>query len=87
MTSKNMSLNNKPFLLKPIGKDYLWGGKRLNDDFSKDVPMQPLAETWECSTHHDGTSIVDSGEFKGLSLADVLSRNPGFFRQALCIFR
>ena len=54
MTSKNMSLNNKPFLLKPIGKDYLWGGRRLNDDFSKDIPMQPLAETWECSTHHDG---------------------------------
>ena len=78
MTSKNMSLNNKPFLLRPIGKDYLWGGRRLNDDFSKDVPMQPLAETWECSTHHDGTSIVASGEFKGLSLADVLRRNPGF---------
>ena len=35
MTSKNMSLNNKPFLLRPIGKDYLWGGRRLNDDFSK----------------------------------------------------
>ena len=78
MTSKNMSLNNKPFLLKPIGKDYLWGGRRLNDDFSKDVPMQPLAETWECSTHHDGTSIVASGEVKGLSLAEVLRRNPGF---------
>lgn len=77
MTSKNMSLNNKPFLLKPIGKDYLWGGRRLNDDFSKDIPMQPLAETWECSTHHDGTSMVASGEFKGLSLAAVLRRNPG----------
>ena len=76
MTSKNMSLNNKPFLLKPIGKDYLWGGRRLNDDFSKDVPMQPLAETWECSTHHDGTSMVASGEFKGLSLAEVLRSNP-----------
>lgn len=77
MTSKNMSLKNKPFLLKPIGKDYLWGGRRLNDDFSKDIPMQPLAETWECSTHHDGTSMVASGEFKGLSLAEVLRRNPG----------
>lgn len=77
MTSKNMSLNNKPFLLKPIGKDYIWGGRRLNDDFSKDIPMQPLAETWECSTHHDGTSMVASGEFKGLSLAAVLRRNPG----------
>ena len=76
MTSKNMSLKNKPFLLKPVGKDYLWGGRRLNDDFSKDIPLQPLAETWECSTHPDGPSGVASGEFKGLSLAEVLRLQP-----------
>ena len=56
MTSKNMSLNNKPFLLKPIGKDYLWGGSRLNDDFSKGIELEPLAETWECSTATDAYS-------------------------------
>ena len=77
MISKNSSLN-KPFLLKPVGKDYLWGGSRLNDDFSKDIPLEPLAETWECSTHPDGPSIVASGEFAGLTLADVLRRNPEF---------
>ena len=76
MTSKNMSLKNKPFLLKPVGKDYLWGGRRLNDDFSKEIPLQPLAETWECSTHPDGPSMVASGEFKGLSLAEVLHLQP-----------
>ena len=26
----SLSNNNKPFLLKPAGKDYLWGGNRLN---------------------------------------------------------
>ena len=36
----------KPFLLRPVGKDYLWGGNRLNDDFSKGINMEPLAETW-----------------------------------------
>ncbi|WP_293831544.1 type I phosphomannose isomerase catalytic subunit [uncultured Phascolarctobacterium sp.] len=76
MTSKNLSLKNKPFLLKPVGKDYLWGGRRLNDDFSKAIPLQPLAETWECSTHPDGPSMVASGEFKGLSLAEVLHLQP-----------
>lgn len=78
MTSKNMSLKNKPFLLKPVGKDYLWGGRRLNDDFSKDIPLTPLAETWECSTHPDGLSTVASGEFQGLTLAEVLHRYPEF---------
>lgn len=76
MTSKNLSLKNKPFLLKPVGKDYLWGGRRLNDDFSKEIPLQPLAETWECSTHPDGPSMVASGEFKGLPLAEVLHLQP-----------
>ena len=42
-------MDRKPFLLKPAAKDYLWGGSRLNDDFSKNINMQPLAETWDTS--------------------------------------
>ena len=47
MTSENMRLRtentgNSPFLLKPAGKDYLWGGTRLNDDFSKEIDLDPL---------------------------------------------
>ena len=68
----------KPFLLRPVGKDYLWGGNRLNDDFSKGINMEPLAETWECSTHPDGTNIVASGEFAGMLLTEVLKSNPEF---------
>ena len=54
----SLSNNNKPFLLKPAGKDYLWGGNRLNSDFGKNIPLSPLSETWECSTHPDGPSTV-----------------------------
>lgn len=68
----------KPFLLKPCGKDYLWGGSRLNDDFSKGIDMIPLAETWECSTHPDGPSTVASGEFTDQTLSDVLKAHPKF---------
>lgn len=45
-------------LLRPTGKDYLWGGNRLRVEYGKDLPMVPLAETWECSTHPDGPSVV-----------------------------
>lgn len=69
---------NKPFMLRPTGKDYLWGGSRLNDDFEKNIDLQPLAETWECSTHPDGPSYVVTGEFKGSELAEVLKANPHF---------
>lgn len=77
MTNKNIHLN-KPFFLKPAAKDYLWGGNRLNDDFSKDIDMHPLAETWECSTHPDGPSIVASGEHAGRTLIEVLKEHPEY---------
>ncbi len=71
-------MKNKPFLLKPSGKDYLWGGNRLNDEFAKDIDMAPLAETWECSTHPDGPSYVEGGEFGGAKLAEVLKKHPEY---------
>lgn len=71
-------MNNKPFLLRPSGKDYLWGGRRLNDEFAKNIDMYPLAETWECSTHPDGPSYVVSGDYTGLSLKSVLEDHPEY---------
>ncbi len=80
MTRKNIRSNegNSPFLLKPVGKEILWGGRRLNDDFSKGIDLSPLAETWECSTHPDGPSTVASGPFAGQTLAEVLRARPEF---------
>jgi len=69
---------NKPFLLRPSGKDYLWGGKRLNDEFEKQIPMSPLAETWECSTHPEGSSWVVGGEYDGMELARILRQHPEY---------
>lgn len=77
MGEQNRELN-KPFLLKPAGKDYLWGGRRLNDEFAKEIDMCPLAETWECSTHPDGLSFVASGNFSGKSLTEVLMMHPDY---------
>lgn len=84
MTNKNIRSKyegsgteyNHPFLLKPAAQDYIWGGRRLNDDFSKDIDLDPLAETWECSVHPDGLSVVASGPFQGEFLRDVLEAHP-----------
>lgn len=85
MTSRNILWNPddgnggaKPFLLRPAGKDYLWGGSRLIDEYGKEGALKPLAETWECSTHPDGTSIVASGERKGRLLSEVLKEHPEY---------
>lgn len=69
---------NRPFLLRPSGKDYLWGGQRLNTEFVKNIDMDPLAETWECSTHPDGPSYAASGAFEGKELAEVLRERPEY---------
>ena len=67
-----------PFLLHPVHKDYLWGGTRLNDDFSKHIASDVVAETWECSTHPDGVSIAASGEWIGMPLDEILRAHPEY---------
>ena len=67
-----------PFLLHPAAKDYLWGGTRLNDDFSKGIASDIVAETWECSTHPDGVSLAASGEWIGMPLDEILRAHPEY---------
>lgn len=69
---------NKPFLLRPATKDYLWGGSRLKNEFGKIADSSPLAETWECSTHPDGQSMVASGPDTGKTLGEVLRMHPEY---------
>ena len=69
---------NKPFLLRPATKDYLWGGSRLKEFFGKNTDSSPLAETWECSTHPDGQSTVASGPDTGKTLGEVLRLHPEY---------
>lgn len=63
---------NKPFLLKPAAKDYLWGGSRLNDDFNLGIGIFPFAEAWVCSTHPDGDSTTSTGQ----TLRLILKEHP-----------
>lgn len=39
-----MERRNEPLLLRPAGKDYLWGGKRLNDEYGKSDVLKFLLE-------------------------------------------
>ena len=69
----------KTVLLHPSGKDYIWGGTRLKREFGKaELQQDPLAETWECSTHPDGPSWVASGPERGLTLGEWLAVHPDY---------
>lgn len=68
-------MDYSPILLKAPVKDYIWGGRRLIDDFGKESANKKAAESWELSTHPDGESIVISGCYKGKTLSEYISLN------------
>ncbi|MBD5159988.1 MAG: class I mannose-6-phosphate isomerase [Ruminococcus sp.] len=63
--------------LIPSVKSYLWGGTRLIRDYGK-TGAEMISETWECSVHPDGLSMVENGIFSGRTLAEVLKLHPEF---------
>lgn len=61
-----------PLKLKPVYKDYLWGGRAL-EKYRSDLPEGIVAESWEVSCHPDGISIIDNGIYRGIALPDLIS--------------
>lgn len=62
-----------PLRMRPVFKDYLWGGSAFRDLLGKDTPYEVTAESWEISCHKDGTSVVANGALKGKSLEEAIS--------------
>lgn len=61
-----------PLLLKAPIKDYLWGGRRLIEEFGFETEKEKAAEGWMLSCHKDGNSVVRNGELAGLSLQQAI---------------
>lgn len=63
-----------PLKFKPLYKDIIWGGRNL-EKLGKILPNEGnVAESWEISCHHDGTSIVANGEYEGISLTEIINK-------------
>lgn len=63
-----------PMKLSPAFQDYIWGGTRLKTDFSKETPLQRVAESWELSCHPDGPAVIANGSFQGMTLAEYIEQ-------------
>ncbi len=59
------------YLLKPVLKDYIWGGYKFKDMFGRDNGGKKISESWEVSVHPDGQSTYEGG-----TLAELLENNP-----------
>ena len=70
-----------PFRLKPIYKDYLWGGNRICETLQRKVdPNRTIAESWEVSDHDGGVSVIENGPLTGVAIHDlILARREGVF--------
>lgn len=60
--------------LKPAIKDYLWGGRRLVEEYNKESDLDKVAESWEMSNHKDGSSIIINGKYAGVNFREYLEK-------------
>jgi mannose-6-phosphate isomerase len=64
--------NLYPLQFEPVLKDYIWGGRHL-EEFGREFPESgPVAESWEISSHEDGMTKVRNGPFAGKTLQYVM---------------
>lgn len=60
--------------LRPSYKDYLWGGRRLAEEYGKEYDGEVLAESWELSCHPDGPSTIVNGPYAGKTLEEYIEK-------------
>jgi mannose-6-phosphate isomerase len=52
-------------------KDYLWGGRRLETLYGRNLPPGIVAESWEISGHPNGLTAADAGPWAGRTLTEI----------------
>ncbi|MCC6274687.1 MAG: class I mannose-6-phosphate isomerase, partial [Leptospiraceae bacterium] len=61
---------------RPIYKEKIWGGRKLETHLHRDLPSGNIGESWEISDYGDDISIVDNGELKGKSFQECYRIYP-----------
>ena len=65
----------EPIKLKPVLKDYIWGGDKLKKIFKDNFASSTIAEAWLISANNDGMSFIEGGELDEVSFLDYLENN------------
>jgi Phosphomannose isomerase len=66
-----------PMILKPVLKEYLWGGTNLRVKYGKETKKETIAESWELSCHKEGVSVIANGKLAGTRLDDFIHESSG----------
>ena len=62
------------FKIKPVFKDYIWGGDKLRTLYGKESDLEIVAESWELSTHKDGVCSIATGPNQGMLLTEYIKQ-------------
>ena len=65
-----------PLQFKPIVKDRIWGGTKLNSVLNKEIESETTGESWEISTVPNDVSVVNNGFLKGKNLNEIIDLFP-----------
>jgi mannose-6-phosphate isomerase len=68
------SILHAPILLKPIYKEYLWGGNRLIREYHRPLAPGIYAESWEIADCPDGRTRILNGPDAGATLSEAIAR-------------
>ncbi|WP_299210791.1 type I phosphomannose isomerase catalytic subunit [uncultured Aquimarina sp.] len=60
---------------KPILKEKIWGGSKLNNLLDKEPKGSSIGESWEISDVEGEQSVVINGSFRGKTLKDLLTHH------------
>jgi mannose-6-phosphate isomerase len=70
-------MNTYPLKSEPVFKERIWGGRRLEEVFGKDLPPgRKIGESWEIADRPEGQSRIANGPLAGQRLGEVVQQYP-----------
>ena len=69
---RKVTAANTPLVFKPIFQERIWGGRKLEELFGKNIPAgKRIGESWEIVDRPEAQSMVQNGPLAGRSLHDL----------------
>src|ERR1700751_1919334 len=67
-----------PLTFKPIFKERVWGGRKLEGLYQKNLPPKvPIGESWEISDRPGDASVIANGPLAGKDLHWLMEHHSG----------
>ena len=70
---------SEPLFLQSVMQEKIWGGTKLRDEFSYEIPSDKVGEYWAISAHPHGVSTIKNGRFAGMGLDQLYAEHRELF--------